>query len=388
MEDISNNLDPAQYGNQAGTSTEHLLIRMMDQILGQLDQNPKSSAVIAAVVDWSSAFDQQDPTLAVEKYLRLGLRHSVVPVIVSYLTGRRMQTKYNGALSSTYSLPSGHSQGTLMGGLGYTVGSDDSVESVDFDNKYCWVDDLSILELVAMADLLCEYNFKQHIAADIGIEEQFIPASSLKTQENLNNIADWTKENLHVLNEDKCKYMVFSRSNKEVETRLKINGKIMDRIEETKLLGVWLSTYLDWTRNTMEVCRKAYMRVGMLTKLKYVGTSRKDLINIYMLFIRSVLEYCSTVYHSTLTKEQAASIERVQKVCLRVILDEDYHSYEQALRTTELDTLENRRESKCLKFALKCLDHPIHHKMFPINRNENNLSYDLRSTEKFHVNKA
>ena len=64
--------------------------------------------------------------------------------------------------------------------------------------------------------------------------------------------------------------------------------------------------------------------VGMLTKLKYVGVSRDDLVDIYILYIRSVLEYCAVVWHSSLTVELARSLERVQKTCLRVILGEDY----------------------------------------------------------------
>ena len=64
--------------------------------------------------------------------------------------------------------------------------------------------------------------------------------------------------------------------------------------------------------------------VSMLTKLKYVGVSRDDLVDIYILYIRSVLEYCAVVWHSSLTVELARSLERVQKKCLRVILGEDY----------------------------------------------------------------
>ena len=106
-------------------------------------------------------------------------------------------------------------------------------------------------------------------------------------------------------------------------TRLEVNGKPIERIEETKVLGVWISTFLDWSRNTDEICRKAYMKLGMLTKLKYVGTNTNDLLTIYKQFIRCNLDYCSSLYHSTLTQEQTSKLERVKKVCLRVILGEE-----------------------------------------------------------------
>ena len=58
---------------------------------------------------------------------------------------------------------------------------------MDPDLRFKFVDDLTVLELVMMAGLLTEYN--------IGIDEHYIPATSLKTQENLDNIAQWTDLN-------------------------------------------------------------------------------------------------------------------------------------------------------------------------------------------------
>ena len=60
MEDISPNLDSAQYGNQKGTSTEHMIVNLMDKIFWLLDNNNTCSAVIASMLDWASAFDRQD----------------------------------------------------------------------------------------------------------------------------------------------------------------------------------------------------------------------------------------------------------------------------------------------------------------------------------------
>ena len=72
-------------------------------------------------------------------------------------------------------------------------------------------------------------------------------------------------------------------------------GQTIERKEETKIVGVWLTTWLDWDRNTRDMCRKAYARMTMLTKLKYVGVQTADLLEIYILYIRSLLEYCSVV---------------------------------------------------------------------------------------------
>ena len=50
---------------------------------------------------------------------------------------------------------------------------------------------------------------------------------------------------------------------------------------KVKLVGVWVTTYLDWEKNTGELCKKALARLTMLTKLKCVGIPWNDLINVY-----------------------------------------------------------------------------------------------------------
>ena len=92
------------------------------------------------------------------------------------------------------------------------------------------------------------------------------------------------------LNEAKCNYIIFTRTKQNFTTRLSINDVMMVRLSVTKILGVWISENLPWDTNCQEICKKAYARLSMITKLKYVGVSIEDLINIYKLFIRSVTE--------------------------------------------------------------------------------------------------
>ena len=161
---------------------------------------------------------------------------------------------------------------------------------------------------------------------------------------------------------------------------------MLERIQVTKLLGVWIQEDMSWSRNCQEICRKAFSRLSLITKLRYVGVSRNDLIDIYVLFIRSVTEYCSVLFHSSLTQEQNLKLERIQKTCLKVILGEEYTDYQTALEICGLESLEDRRKKRCLDFSLKCLKHPRNQKLFPSNSNMSNAN--LRSNEPFIVNFA
>ena len=182
--------------------------------------------------------------------------------------------------------------------------------------------------------------------------------------------------------------MVFTRTQTDFATRLTINNSYMERVGVQKLLGVWISEDMSWSRNCKEICKKAYSRLSMITKLKYAGVSLGDLLDIYVLFIRSVTEYCAVAFHSSLTIEQNNKLEQIQKTCLRVILGDMYTSYSGALEQTGLKLLSERRADRCLDFAKKCIKHPKNKRLFPLKKTDKNDLHCLRNEEIYEVNFA
>ena len=221
-----------------------------------------------------------------------------------------MKVKFNGEMSDFLALIGGGPQGTLLGGLEYLAQSNDNADIVPPEDRFKYIDDLSILQLICFSGLLTDYNFYQHVASDVGIDQQFLPATSYQTQDSLNYISNWTAENMMKLNVKKCNFMIFSRSKTNFATRLRIDDQTLDKISVSKILGVWISEDLSWDKNCQEICQKAYSRMSMITKLKYVGVSTDDLLDIYILFIRSVVEYCAVVFHSSLTQQQSGKLEK------------------------------------------------------------------------------
>ena len=169
---------------------------------------------------------------------------------------------------------------------------------------------------MCLSGLLTEYNFTEHVASDIGIG----PADNYQTQDHLNFFSNGSDENLVKLNEAKYNFMILTRYKEDFATRLTVKNCKIDQVSVSKILGIWISEDLSWDKNTKEMCRKAYSRMSMLTKLKYVGVKTEDLIEIYILFIRSITEYCAVAFHSSLTVAQATDIERIQKTSLKVVV--------------------------------------------------------------------
>ena len=91
-----------------------------------------------------------------------------------------------------------------------------------------------------------------------------------------------------MLDRETFNYMLFTRSTSNFSTRLKLNSSNLQRVESMKLLGVWITENLDWEANTREIWKKSYTRLSLLCKLKM---NLKDLVSVYIAYIRSILEY-------------------------------------------------------------------------------------------------
>ena len=241
IEDISPNRDPSQYGNSKGVSTQHYLIQMIDRILTVLDSNnqKEANAVLVQLVDWSQAFDRQCPELGIKSFIKTGVRKSIIPVLISYFQDRKMKVKWRNQLSSVRNLPGGGPQGCNLGLIEYDCQTNDNTDFLLEDDKYKFVDDLSVLEVINLITIgVTSYNFREHVASDIGTEQLYIPSENLKSQSYMDNICKWTDVNKIKLNENKSKLMVFNRTrNFQFSTRIHLNNKLLDIIGETRLLG-------------------------------------------------------------------------------------------------------------------------------------------------------
>ena len=386
LEDMEPSMDPSQFGNVKGLSIQHYLVKMVNRILSILDENNENEkyAVLAQLIDWSKAFDRQDPTLGIKAFIKNGVRPTLIPVLMSYFMDRKMIVKWHGTQSSTRDLPGGGPQGCNLGLLEYKSNSNDNANHVPIDMRFKFVDDLSLLEKLNLILLgLSEYNFKNHVASDIGINQKYLHSENLESQGYLNAVEKWTEDNKMKLNAKKSKVIIFNFTRDyQFSTRLYIENILLEIVNETKLLGTLISSDLTWHANTEMLVKKAYQRMIMLHKLYSFNLSDEDMVTIYTLYIRSILEQSCQVWHFSITHEEKADIERVQKAACKVILGERYSDYPSALDALNLDSLATRRQTLSLKFAKKCLKFNQTKDMFPLNNTD---AIDVRHRDKFQV---
>ena len=76
VEDMKSKLDECQFANQANQSINHYLIQLVDRVLKALDGSTKGehTVVLCTLVDFSKAFDRQDPTPAIQSFQNNGVR--------------------------------------------------------------------------------------------------------------------------------------------------------------------------------------------------------------------------------------------------------------------------------------------------------------------------
>ena len=124
----------------------------------------------------------------------------------------------------------------------------------------------------------------------------------------------------------------------------------------------------------------------LLRKIVSFGAPIQDLKQIYILFLRSLLEQSATVWHSSLSLQNTTDIERVQKSACKWILGEKIENYQNALLQLDMLTFSEWREELCLNFAKRCIRNPKTRSMFPLKTKEHEMN--TRKGEKYHVDHA
>ena len=200
-----------------------------------------------------------------------------------------------------------------------------------------------------------------------------LPSNTYSLQSDLNELADYAKSHDMVINTKKCKVMMFNTAKKYAGmpnlTLPGLGSESLEVVEKFKLLGVKIQSDLKWNDNTNFICQKGFLRLWMLRRLKSLGATVSELLDIYEKQVRSVLELAVPVWHPALTKYEARQIERVQRSAFYIILGEQYENYENALIILGSETLDERRVKLCQKFARKALRNPKYANWFcPVNR--------------------
>ena len=132
------------------------------------------------------------------------------------------------------------------------------------------------------------------------------------------------------INTEKTKVVLFNTARKyDFMPQLTIDGVThLEVVEEFRLLGIHFMSNMSWQANIDSMCQKGFSRLWMLKRLKKLGASQSEIIDVYFKQIRCILELAVAVWTPGLTKGESYQIERVQKCALHVVMGDSYNSYD------------------------------------------------------------
>ena len=125
--------------------------------------------------------------------------------------------------------------------------------------------------------------------------------------------------------------------------QLTLQSKPLEVIHRTKLVRVIVTTDCKFKEHIKYLTAKAKTPLFFLRRLKLLGANTDTLVETYKLFIRSILEYAAPLWDGAISEQSNKLLESIEKISLKIILCQEYKTYEDSLTKVNLTTLKFRR---------------------------------------------
>src|ERR1700733_12446075 len=262
-----------QFGFRKNHSTIYAVMEVIDKITEAIDNR---QFTIGVFLDLSKAFDTIRHDILINKLEYYGVRGIPLDWFKSYLSNRTQQVRIGTTLSTIVSILCGVPQGSILGPLLFLVYINDITKCSTKLLMYLFADDTTVFITASnYLNIMAEMN------------------------DELKLLTEWFNANLLSLNANKTNYMVFSSSNKIIESNLNhniiINNKIISRVSQTKFLGIIIDEHLTWHPHITLVKNKVAKIIGIVKKLKYTLPSR-TLKTLYNSLILPHLSYGNIIW--------------------------------------------------------------------------------------------
>ena len=164
-------------------------------------------------------------------------------------------------------------------------------------------------------------------------------------QNDLMKLETWSANWQLNFNIEKCEVMRITKKTGHTRPSYTLTNKALNVVDETKDLGVNITSKLSWSLHVNQCVNKANRVLGFLKRT--VGPKNYQLFSkLYKTLVRPILEYCSPIWSPYLKKDIKA-LEKVQRRASRCALrNKGGHeiSYEERLKILQWPTLEKRRD--------------------------------------------
>ena len=319
-----------------GHSKTTPLLGTRDDIRKAMD---KGEVTLMVMADFSKAFDTICFRTTLLKLHKLGFTEPSLKWLLSYLCARRQFVQIDDKSSSCQTIAFEIPQGSILGPMIFNLYVSNLKDVIPASTKCSqYADDTTLYHHTPMQDL----------------------AGGVSLMNNaLSELHSWSKESNLALNPDKTKSMLFStrqmftrRNLSSFPLLLSVGGKDLERVKNTKLLGVHLDENLLWDEHVKNLASSCYTTLASLRKIKHFTPCklRKHLAESLIL---SRLDYCDIVMFP-LPQHLLKRLQRIQFSAASFATGRYVNSFESLLKLGWLPVRE-RRDWHLLKTAHKAL---------------------------------
>ena len=359
LEDIEQTLDLDQFGGRKKVGPSHLTCCLIEDVSRAADQDLAS---ILFSFDYSSAFNCISHNEVIESAVRLGVRNEVVCILASYLENRSTVIKWGNERSSPRPALGGTGQGTLLAVVLFQIFIDTLLRELKValdreerdlpeymkSHAMAYIDDTCLVmhfdrkKMVENADGTVTLN-DERIAKALDVIEKFSTRCNMR------------------LNPSKSTALVFTHRGKKLKIpqgylSFPSSGQEINEVETARVLGIQIDSKLNLHEYVNTRLRSAMNAAWILRRLKKGGVSQPHLIKAYLTHVRGVLEFGVVGLAKTLTPDQKKKLERVQRVCSRIItgtspreIMDNYWPYETRLEHLGLQHLTTYEKTRGIK---------------------------------------
>ena len=347
--------DPSQYGGIKKCGAEHMLLDLWEDILTSMEGG-KTAAVLLGV-DYEKAFNRMEHAVCLEQLQRLGASPGSISLVKAFLEGRKMTIIIDGHKADPVAIKRGSPQGSVLGCLLYCITTQLLTRNLrgtegpgsDSPGAYLYVDDTTLFDVERTDQAIVHLTTATPKAKfeHLGLEEDM---KELKRRAEAINMK---------INVKKTQLLVISPPNGYQTTAVmkQDDGGNIDSIDTLKLVGFTFGSRPGAAAHLEAVRDKIRRRMWMVYNLREAGFKGRVLYRLYCCFLRSIIEYCSVVYHPMLTLEQEGELERLHNLALKVCFGFDRPS-DQIKAEQGIESLAARRRRRFDVFLRRAVSNP------------------------------
>ena len=195
----------------------------------------------------SKAFDSLCHSLIVKKLEAYGFGQNSLNLLRSFFDNRLNRVKIKDVTSDWKRMVLGCPQGSSFGPLRWNLFQNDMSFHINNANLSMYADDHQMYVMGKKHDVV---------------------AQSIKTHGE--QALSWYKNNNLSANPERFQLLTINLRNVDIDNDnqdISVDGYVVERLEEIKLLGVQIDEKLNFTSHISELCTKANKKVGVLVRL-------------------------------------------------------------------------------------------------------------------------